>query len=196
MRRFAINTTTAAAFDGLSLATIKQQLRIRNNDDDSELVKLGQRAVAYVERLSGYYFATRTLTVNLSCFPLGRDAIELPIVPVSSVTSVSYYDTSSADQTWSSDDYTTVLNDMAPSTIQPDYDETWPSAVTGRVDAVRILLVAGHATPSAVPDELQDAALMKLTQLFDRDIENQSNSNDAINRRIASLGWGFYAGAT
>lgn len=203
--KLAVNTTVAPTFDGLTLAAIKDQVRVDsgNTDDDTRLTLEGKKAVQWVEANSGYYFATRTVTVTMPCFPAVsrrynyQDKIEIPLVPVTAVNSIKYYDTSNADTTWDSADYITVLNDIQPSEIFPGYEKTWPSAYEGRSDAVRIEMVVGYANESAVPTVLQAAALMKADQLYTQGGDDAGNPNlDAsILAMMRSAGWGFYAGA-
>lgn len=192
--KLAINTTTAATFPGLTLGDIKQQLRILHDDDDAALADIGAEAVDYVERMTGWYFATRTLTVSLPRFPVCE--LELPIVPVTAVNSIKYYDAENTDTTWADTEYFTSLNDASPSSVLPGYGKIWPSTYV-RPDSVRIELVAGYTTAASVPPVLRRAAKAKTAQLYRwRGDEAASKRTDEMIRQMMSAaGWGFYAGA-
>ena len=196
MIALAINTKTAATFDGLTLSRIKQQCRVMHSDDDARLVRNGAEAVRWVENVSGWYFATRTLTVNLPGKPCG-DSLQIPICPITAVNTIYYYDSSHADTLWASSKYDVLINSEQPSIITPAYGETWPDVATDRPDAFRVEVVAGHASPAAVPSTLQSAALMKAEQLYklETDVPNNPStaSDAAILQMIRSAGWGFYA---
>lgn len=87
----------------------------------------------------------------------GYYSIKLDLKPLSSITSVKYYDTNGTQQTVSSGDYWGITTSVRPTlTFNPD-EFDWPSLQDARPDPIEIRFVAGYASASAVPDDLKRA---------------------------------------
>ena len=83
------------------LSTIKSALKIDYADDDADLIRLREAAVAFVERRTGLRLAPTACTLYLNAW---RDSV-LPEVPFVSLTSVAYVDAAEASQTLAAGDY-------------------------------------------------------------------------------------------
>lgn len=155
--------TTAPATEPLSLDEAKDHLRVDIADHDTRITALIVSARECVERVTGRALITQTLTLTLDAFPC--DGIELPRAPVSSITSVTYKDTSGATQTLDTAAYQYDLSDVTPR-IVPAPGYVWPSTEYGRLAAVTVVYVAGYGAASAVPASLKHAMRLIIGTLF------------------------------
>lgn len=103
----------------------------------------------------------------LPCFP-GFE-FEVPLPPLSSVTTIKYFDTAGVEQTLSTDVYDTDTA-TEPGVIFLKPNQEWPDLQDDlRRRAVTIRFVAGSATAADVPD-LDKTAITMLAQHW---IENR-----------------------
>src|SRR3990167_7420015 len=98
-------------------------------------------------------------------------AIELPLPPLRSVTSITYVDQDGTTQTLSSTLYT-VDSSSEPARITPAYGEVWPST-RDQVNAVTVRFVAGYDPGSPadyranVPWGIKFGLLQILTDMYE-----------------------------
>jgi uncharacterized phiE125 gp8 family phage protein len=85
----------------IPLSTIKSALKISYDDDDSDIVRLREAAIALVERRTGLFLHQRTESLYLNAW---NDCI-VPGVPFVSLTSIAYTDANGAAQTLAASDY-------------------------------------------------------------------------------------------
>lgn len=138
--------SVSAASEAITLAEAKKQCELSQTDTahDDHLRLLIQAAREQWEHDTDTCMISQTLYVNADCF---GSKIPLPKRPISSITSIQYYDNANALQTLASSVY--VLN---PSTREVDlkYLQDWPLTVE-RWDAVKITYVAGYTNAASVP---------------------------------------------
>lgn len=198
--QYTIDTTTPAANPGIVLEDAKRQLRILDTDDDYEIEQMVLAAIDYVERLTHCYFITQTLTLKTACFPATADPMVIPIVPVTAINSIKYFDGDNAEQTWNSSNYFGVFNSWSPAQVVVADNAVYPPTYS-RPDAVQIELVAGHATHFDVRPSLKSAALLRLSKMWALrgDGFDDDRSDKRLDMAIAALrtavDWGHYAGA-
>lgn len=167
-------TVTGPAVEPVTLVEAKAQLRVEHSDEDTDISRLIAAARERCEDITGRAIIDQTLRLDMDRWPSrphlegqDRNAIVLPRPPVSSVTSVQYYDTDGVLQTLvDGTDYVVHVSD--PETrITPAYGTTWPS-LRNRTAAVQVTYVAGYGDASTdVPDILRHGMLM-LIEHFNR----------------------------
>src|SRR3990167_8665363 len=89
------------------------------------------------------------------------EAMKLGLRPISSVSSVKYYDTDATLQTVSASDYwvdTNANRDEPDIVFKSSF--TWPTVEDGRPSAVEVRFVAGYPSAAAVPDDIKGAIQM------------------------------------
>lgn len=152
-------------FEPVTLAQAKAQLRIAtaNTDHDSYITRLIQEAREKFEHDSSYVIATGSFVLSLDSFE--DDDIDLPLRPITAITSITYKDVNGDTQTFSSTKYT-LSNSEAMPEIVLNYNESWPS-VRGHRDDITITFVAGHATAGDVPEKIKQAVLLEIKQQFE-----------------------------
>lgn len=155
-------------FEPVTLAEAKSHLRIAktNEEHHNDLDRLIQVAREAFESDTNYVLSTGTYTVKFECFP-DEDELQLPIRPVSSITSLTYVDSAGTVQTFSSAYYSLNQYESMP-TLQLVYPNVWPSTRGYENDNV-LTFVAGYTTAALIPAQAKQAILLKIEQLFDGD---------------------------
>ena len=129
-----LSVVTAAASLPVSVAEAKSHMRVDISDDDTVIENYIKSATDYAEGRTRRAFVSQTWDYTLPEFPVSSlDAIELPIMPVSSVTYVQYVDTSGntasfADTSVSPESpYWTLTTDGPRPKVVPNYNLNWPT---------------------------------------------------------------------
>jgi uncharacterized phiE125 gp8 family phage protein len=147
--------TSEPAAEPVLAADAKTHLRVTTSDDDTYIGTLITVARRRAEIETARAFISQTLKQTLDAFP-STDVIELQRPPLSSVTSVKYYDDNGVLQTLSASAYT-VDTSSTPGRIVLKEDQSWPST-DDIPNAVEITYVAGYGAAGAnVPAEIVHA---------------------------------------
>ena len=119
---------------------------IREDDDvQTDLIRgLIRAARAHAEEYTRHALVRQVWKATFAHFPA---VIELPVLPVRSVSSIQYVDTAGSTQTWASSKYQVDLLTSDRVRICPVFGEVWPSVQPGTFNAVTVEFVAGHAIP-------------------------------------------------
>ena len=147
---------TAPAADPVTLAEAKAHLRVDHSDEDATINGLIKAATSYLDGRSGILgrcLVTQTWEETFDAFP--TNAIELPLGPVASVTSVKYLDQAGAEQTLSAGVYTVDTASLVARIVS---DDAWP-ATKATANAVTVRYVAGTASAS-IPGAIRHAILL------------------------------------
>lgn len=167
----------------MTLREAKKQLEIPSSesDHDEQLAELIREAREQWEHDTDTATLTQTLSVTVPYF---WDGIELPRRPVQSITSITYYDGSNAQQTLSTDIYQL---DAPGRLIRLKYLQNWPTTAV-RWDAITVTYVAGYQSRADVPGMARRAMLLQLGRWFeDRDmILSSSDSSVAAYESLVS----------
>lgn len=207
----------APAVEPLDLDTVKDHLRIDDNDDDTVISTVWIPAArSLVEKFTDRLLITQTWRITLDGFPYGirsavnrRDrgpaglagaalncggsvmydvGLRLPLSPVQSVSAIAYYDATNTKQTLDPSTY-----DFDPTTspqrILPVFASFWPSTYP-RTQAVQVDVVAGFgSSPTSIPAELIGAMLLQIELWFRAsDIAPSSNLHDRV-ADILAVNW-------
>jgi hypothetical protein len=178
MLQQSFRVLSQSGFTGVSVNDIKDHLNITDTSKDVYLQSLIATAVGIVERRIGLDLRTTTYAMQLDRFPcyihpgildnyyygqwyyyqanIGRSAqrhqsIYMVHGPLSSITSIVYYDANNVQQTLASDQYAYNAPSFFPAVLEPV--TVWPVAYA-RPDAVTITFVTGM---SSIPDNLKHA---------------------------------------
>lgn len=151
---------TAASAEPITLAQLKAQVRQDTTDDDAVLTLAIAAARAKAENYTGTAIISQTWEQTLDEFPEAE--IELLKPPVTSITSLSYVDTTGATQVISSGNYTLDAATF-PGWVLPAYGTEWP-ATRDQANAVAIRYTTGYVDANAVPADMR--AWLLLTAAF------------------------------
>lgn len=174
-------TVTPPVGQPLSLEDVKSHLRVTGSTHDDRIMAYIDAATTAVESLTEMRFVEQTVRLEIDGFPEG--AIEIPIAPVQSVTSVKYDDGSNEEQTLvANTNYFVSLGGRYPK-IAPV--STWPTAYAGKPSSVRIVMVVGYETSVAgyadnAPQDLKHAIKVKIKEFFDHGGETIVGVNEVM----------------
>lgn len=147
----------------VSIEDARVAARANATELDSEIEIQVRAITAVAEHLMQRSIINRTYRVTLDTFP---DAIQLPMPPVSSVTSVKYFDANGVEQTLDPAEYF-VDNASEPGRIFPAPGETWPNTAADRKNAVNVVVVCGYGQDdTTTPDEVKGYILAKVWEYF------------------------------
>ena len=168
---------TAPTWEPLTLAQAKRHVQISPDDHqfDGELSALITAAREQFEHETGVICADSAWSFTCDEWP--DDAFELHARPVQSITSITYYDTASAQQTLASSVYRLDTGYATPR-IGLKYNQSWPSSRRWEGDIV-VTFQAGYATPGAVPGRVMQALLLLIGHWFDQ--RNAVNVGNIVN---------------
>lgn len=161
-----LSLVSAPASEPISRTEAKLFAKVDTTADDDLIDSLITAARVYCEGETRRAFVEQTWDYTLPDFPTG--AIVLPMQPVTSVTSVSYVDTTGATAVFT---YGTspdtpkydVFTDGPRTLIEPKYNLTWPTTRDTR-NAVTVRFVAGYTT---FPADLKQAMYLLISHWYD-----------------------------
>jgi uncharacterized phiE125 gp8 family phage protein len=164
----ALQLITPPAAEPVTLAEAKMHLRDIAGAEDALIagwITAARQHLDGKDGILGRALMPQTWELVMDAFPCGR--ISVPLPPLQSVTSISYYDTAGVLQVLSSAAYI-VEPAFEPGIVEPV--DSWP-ATKARVGAARIRFVAGYANAAAVPKALWEAMLLAIGDMY----ENREN---------------------
>lgn len=144
----------------ITLDEAKAHLRETSTAQDAQITAFIEGVVSQLDGPDGALgraLCTQTWDIVIDGFPR-CDAIEIPLPPLQSITSITYVDQDGATQTMPAADYI-VDTASKPGVVALAYGKSWPSARAQR-NAVTIRFVAGYGAAADVPAAIKDA--MKL----------------------------------
>ena len=150
-----ISVRTVAPSALLTTAQLKTHLRVDGTDEDTYIDGLLSAATAMLEgvdgMLGGKALGSQTWTYELGRVT-GTTSVLLPITPVTSITSIEYYDADNALQNATVGDFQFYSDDDG-ALIEPKTGNSWP-VMYKRADTLKITYVCGYA---ALPDTILHA---------------------------------------
>lgn len=132
----------------VTLAELKDHLKIDHTAEDAKLSALIVAAREYVETATGRAILTQTWETRLEGFPAGPIILRRP--PVQAIVSVVYLDRDRAEVVM---DPAAYLLDEIEGSVHPNA-YPWP-ATADRFDAVRVRYTCGWPYPEDVPGTIR-----------------------------------------
>jgi uncharacterized phiE125 gp8 family phage protein len=173
MGRLALYTAPTAGLLAVSVAEMKDHLRLDTDDDDATVELCIRAATQKLEGEIGKQLLQATYDYYLDEFPESDDdIIELPRPPLSSVTHVKYVNASGVETTMSSTTDYEVITTVAADPfggyghVRLRYNQCWPTTRDER-DAVRIRFVAGYDNAGKIPDLARAAIKLQGTLFYE-----------------------------
>jgi len=176
----ALKLITAPSTYPVTLAEAKLHCRVDIADDDTLITALITAATEMAEQKTGRAIMTQTLELTLDAFP---EAFELTRVPVQSITSVKYYDTTGTQQTLSDTLYALdAADDFGFAHISPVYAGVWPDT-RDQINAVAVRYVAGYADAASVPQSIKNWILLMVSTMY-ANRETEAYSSRAVSTTV------------
>lgn len=141
----------------VTLEDVKVHCRVDHSEDDTLLEGLMGAATAHLDGWAGVLgraLVTQTWSQRFSGF---TDRLRLPVGPVVSVSSLTYFDGDNVQQTLSTSVYD-LLHDALGAYVARKPGQTWPGAYD-RPDAITVTYVSG-ADAAEVPAPIKAAILL------------------------------------
>ena len=165
----SLNLVTGPTVEPVSLAEAKLHLRVDINDDDVFISSLVETVRIQLERQYDTAFVNQSWDWYLDTFP--NTSFEIPLWPLSSVTSIKYTDEDDSESTYSSDNYR-VDTASKPGRVILKTAKSWPSVTLKEHNGVVIRFVAGYGAGStSVPAPIRQAIKLMVGDLY----ENREN---------------------
>jgi len=175
MRRPSYTQTVAPTTDPVSLELVKDHLRVTDAPEEDDAIKaIIEDATAYIQEYQWSQLMPATWELRIDDFP---DKIELHPNPVSSVSSLKYYDTTGTQQTLTADTDYVVDTTRHPALIYPAYNAVWPVA-RGVENDVLATFVAGYASETTLPRATRRGLLMLIEYLYENRGGGCSGANE------------------
>lgn len=150
----------------ITLAEVKDQLRVEADDDDAILTRLIDVAVAYtdVKGALGQAIITQKWGQWISSTP--PQTVSLILGPTTGVTAVKYYDTDGNLQTDTLSNYQVTGTEFA-TIVGPKTGFSWP-VTQDRADAIRIEYEIGYGEATTdVPETIRHALMLLVGHWYD-----------------------------
>ncbi|MCV0396958.1 MAG: head-tail connector protein [Rhizobiaceae bacterium] len=148
--------TSPPAETPVSLTEVKAHCRVDHDDDDAVLTALLNAAVSHLDGWTGI-LGRAMVTQSWRQEFAGFGCLRLPVGPVASIASITYYDADNEQQTLADSLYVLRHNALgAYVDLKPD--QNWPGTYP-RVDAVSVTYVAGTVAAD-VPAALKAAIML------------------------------------
>lgn len=175
---YIISRTAAPTVDPVTLQEAKDHLQVLGNDEDAVILSLIKSATAYFDGPNGVL--GRALISQAWALSVPRpcdNVIRLPLSPIQSIASISYYDTDDNSQTLTVSDFRFYKSEDW-AYIEPKSGVSWPTTIN-RKDAITVAFVAGYGLASAIPATLKQAILLLIRHWFDnRSASSEIKLND------------------
>jgi uncharacterized phiE125 gp8 family phage protein len=161
---------TPPPFEPLTLAEIKEYMRVDHDDEDAAIARCFSAAVGFADGLDGFLqraLIDQTWQLTLDAFPVHE--IQIPLPPLIEIVNVFYDDPGGIQQVVDPGQYS-VDAISEPSWIVPVGN--WPSTFNG-INSVRVVYRAGYVDASVspnigeVPEDIKQALLVYAISLYD-----------------------------
>lgn len=175
----AVDTVTGIA-EPVSLAEVKQHLRVDIPDDDGLITALISSARQMAETLTNRQLLTATWNLVLDAFPgpslmgvpagspysLPGHAILIPKGPVQVVSSISYLDMNFNLVTMPQADYVAASTDDL-TRITPIFGQIWQPTLP-QIGSVTVQFVAGYGDSTQVPAGIKHWIKLRVDSLYNQ----------------------------
>lgn len=174
--RFSRHLITAPTAAVVTLAEVKEQLRIDDSDlsEDRLLDAILTASVNQLDAASGGWLGRalreQTWELRLDRFP--ADEITLPFPPFLAITSFKYDDTAGTERTLAVTTGYRLFSEgtMGRAVLRPLYSASWPIARSD-LQSVRIRYTCGYAVAAGavadqMPQPIKQAVLLMVKELY------------------------------
>jgi uncharacterized phiE125 gp8 family phage protein len=176
----------------VTLAELKQHLRVDGSDDDEYIEGLLYTARKHIEDITGRALLTQTHNYCLQAWP-DKDSIIIPYGKLQSVTSVKWKDTAGTETTLvSGTDYLVETNGDQYGRLVLPYGVSWPTDTLYPSNPITIRFVCGWTTAAAVPWNIKAMIKLFAADLYEMRGEpivgqNQVTENKTISRLLPNV---------
>lgn len=157
---------TVPAAEPVSSTEAKLQCRIDITDDDTLITNLIEATRTDVELMLRRALITQTWDGYLDAFP-AEDYLEIPLPPLSSITSIKYTTSAGVENTFASASYY-VDTISEPGRVVLNSGYSWPGDELRAANGVVVRFVCGYgAAGTNVPEPIRQALLMLIGHYYE-----------------------------
>lgn len=158
MLRTTLVTAPALA---VNLDEAKDHLRVTHDEENFLIQRCIRAAIGYAENRLSMKLMSQTWDYFMDSFPVGN--ILLPYPPLSSVTTIKYYDSDNEQQPVSTSDYRV---DAVSLPARIEYASSWPTSYA-KFNAVEVRFVCGYATKGVIPQNIINALFLLVGHFYE-----------------------------
>lgn len=175
-----------APTEALTLAEAKAHLRVDNDDGDDYIQSLIEVALTHLDGplgATGQCLGAQEWAYSFNA--RSAESVRVPIVPATSLESITYYDSAGAEQTANVADFL-LLARTDRTDIAPLQGKAWP-ATYDRPDAITVTLGAGNGLPANV----RHAALLLISFMHENRGATPAEAPPAVTTLVnqSRVGW-------
>lgn len=177
--RLSFTEPTVEPVTNLELA---DYVKVSAEGEAATLSALLVGARVWCERWTGRAFIERAVTLYLDQFPTER-FIEIPLAPISAITSLSTFDDDDDETTFDSASY---IKDLvsSPARIILKASASWPTDIRP-ANGIKVVYTAGYGSSAdSVPKGIKDAILMFAAEAY-LGKGKQVDSDDFMGSKLA-----------
>jgi uncharacterized phiE125 gp8 family phage protein len=185
VRNQSLIRLTAPASEPVTVAEAKDHLELLPSDNhhDAKLARTIQLGRERVENDTSCVLITQTYKLRLRDFPEESKPIQIGIRPVSSISSITYYDDSNVQQTLATSVYGL---DAREQLIYLKYDQEWPSYASQH-NGIEVSMTVGYGTAANVPAIFKQLILLQVGMYFeDRGDDYRKRHHDAYDNLLVT----------
>ena len=183
-----INTVVPTAAI-VTLAEMKLHIRhtLSDTSEDAFLNSLVEAATLEAEKYCNRALRPQTWKLLLDWFPDCRE-IEIPMAPITAISSVVYYDSAGSPVTMSGADYQVDIQREPARIALASALQTWPITDSDKINAVEITFTCGYATASDVPAGIKHAIKMAAAGMYSyREDEVTGTITEKLDRNFEKM---------
>lgn len=171
-------------FQPITLEEAKAQVRQESIDDDAVITAYISSAGDYIERRIQRSLASRAWSIEMSAFPKNGGDIVLPIPPLQSVQSVSYYENGTLTSLVLDTDYRVSV---PFSRIRLGIGKlNW--VIADRLDdAVQINITSGYLSISDIPVAIKQATKLLVGHWYEHREGVSGDAGSAVDLAVGAL---------
>jgi len=163
MPQYGISVSVAPTVEPVSLAEMKDHLRVSITDEDTMIESMITAAREYLVSTLNRSMVNTSWLLTLDNFP---GTIYLPRSKASSITSIKYDDSNATEQTLAASNYRLDTSSYQ-SRITETVGGSWPVTYE-QTGAVRVIYVAGDGAAAAdVPGPLKHALKLLCSDMYE-----------------------------
>jgi uncharacterized phiE125 gp8 family phage protein len=162
----ALSGTAGSVEALISLAEVKTFLRVDGTSEDVTIRGHMAAARRRLEADTGRVLLSENRLITFDQLP-ADGVIRLPIAPVRSVTSITFYSDAMVGAVVDSAIYVTDLANEPARIVPAPTGSGWPE-ITAAVAGVRVLVAAGYENAGDVPEDLLEALKLQIARLYAR----------------------------
>jgi len=159
------NNTDTTYTDNIADSSLGAGAPSANTTLDPMIGMMITSARRVAESRTGRALITQTWEQVLDAFPTNE--IKLDVMPIQSITSVSYYDEDGTLQILGSDQYV-LDSDTLPGWLLPAYGVDWPTTYDAAQSVIVRMVVGYGATGASVPSEYRQWIAQRVAHAFDQ----------------------------